>query len=244
MKVEVKLLLQQLADEMDDLFVFLGEEGKYDFPKRHGSGGEEGFVTDVIACYDLRLKKIFFCEKNFLSNVRTYGINERYSRVFTLHVLLHEFTHYALDLLNLQKHFHKLPTCARFDEPFCEYISLRACVNRCLKLFNYAREIIINEDEKKFLSILSSIQRPIPYVYFREIYARPENILGEPAEVTFLRLKSSVLEAKTQTVNFDQNIIFRSLFWAPHIISPKEIYTCDLKRKIRPVGVVNVPLSH
>lgn len=240
MRVGVSWLLQQLANEMNDLFVFLGEKSKHNFPKRHK---EEGFVVDTLAYYDPRLKKIFFCEKNFLESARgIYNISdEKFLRVFALYVLLHEFTHYALDLLGFQNHFHRLPDCVKFDEPFCEYVSLRACISGRLKLFNYEREVIINESEKRFLPFLSSMSRPAPYCYFREIYARPENLLGKSAEIIFLKLKNTLSKMKTPIINPDQNAIFRLLLTSQPI-SLKEIYRRDLKRKIRVVGIINAPI--
>lgn len=238
MKTGTSQLLKQIADEMNDLFIFLGEEGGYKFPKCKG----EGFVVDSVASYDLRLKKIFFCEGNFLNSIRIYGVNdERFLRIFALYVLLHEFTHYALDILGLQSRLHGVPLYARFDEPFCEYIALRACVNGYLKLFGCRREIAVSEGERGFLPLISSIPRPAPYCYFKEIYARPENLLGMPSEIIFIRLTNTFLKVRSLMTNPDQNAIFRLLLFSQPI-PPKKVCRWSLRRKVKAVGVVNVPL--
>ncbi|MEM2292729.1 MAG: hypothetical protein QXS74_08285 [Nitrososphaeria archaeon] len=99
---------------------------------------------------------------------------------------------------------------------------------------------MINEGEKRFLPLLSLILRPTPYCYFREIYARSENVLGEPAENIFLKLKDVFSKVKTLVTNPDKDAIFRSLLIS-QLMSPKKIYRPDLKGKIKTMGIINAP---
>lgn len=238
--MKVRQLLQQLANEMNNLFVFMGD-GAYEFPKQRG----EDFIVDTIACYDLRLKKVFFCEENFLRIIERYKeLGEEFSRIFAIYILLHEFTHYVLDHLGIGQDFFGSPMALRFDEPFCEYIAIRACVDGRLRLFNCEWKVMVSEYEKKFTSFISSMPRPAPYCYFREIYARSDNLLGESAETIFLRIKNTFSRIRVLQENPSPTAIFRLLL-ASNAISPKEIYTYEqkIKKGIKAVGVVNASVS-
>jgi hypothetical protein len=208
-KERVFILFKQLVGELEGLFVFRGERYRCECMK----GYEEGLVVDRLAYYDLRLKEIFVCEKNLLQALTTYKVGEGCERMFMLYVLLHEFVHYVLDFLGFGPVLVRLPNSVRFDEPFSEYIALRSCIEGRLRIFGYVKEIHVKEDEKRCVSLFSTMYRPAPYRYFKPLYASQENLLNISAELIFLKLVR--IFSRIPAVNPDPIALSRLLFVGP-----------------------------
>ncbi|MHA1334091.1 MAG: hypothetical protein ACTSPL_08505 [Candidatus Odinarchaeia archaeon] len=180
-------LLLKIISHMPDMFKYMGE--RTCSPPKYSQRGEEGFIVETIAWYEPRYKSITFNMQGFYRSVKTFKIPEEYWNLFLFYILMHEFCHYVLDMAGFYRDKDVSANFA-FDEPFCEYIALKTCLDKCFKVFNYKREInfIIDEEVKKALPVISSLPRPAPYNYFRELYGRAHFILRVAPEDTLIRI--------------------------------------------------------
>ncbi|MEM4444112.1 MAG: hypothetical protein QXJ21_01980 [Thermofilum sp.] len=153
---------------------------------------KEGLVVDLLAFYDPKAKMIVFCAPEFEREVRRYRISSAACcEVFALYVLLHEFTHYIIDVFGLSGWLRELDESKRFDEPFCEYAALRALATGVYRAFEFERRLCAPPRARECLPFIASLPRPHPYRLFRELYAAPHEIFGTSAESIFLSMLSA-----------------------------------------------------
>jgi len=191
-------MLTRLAELacIKDLFEFVGADqitaSRYESRCREARV-EEMLVVDLLAFYDLEAKVIVFCASEFEREVRRFRIClAACCEVFALYVLLHEFTHYIMDVFGLNRWLRKLEESKRFDEPFCEYAALRALATGVYRVFEFERRLRVPPRTQECLPFIASLPRPYPYRLFRELYAAPHEIFGTSAESILLSMLSAI----------------------------------------------------
>ncbi|MEM1810809.1 MAG: hypothetical protein QW448_04540 [Thermofilaceae archaeon] len=191
-------MLTRLAELacIKDLFEFVGADqitaSRYESRCREARV-EEMLVVDHLAFYDLEAKVIVFCASEFEREVRRFRIcSAACCEVFALYVLLHEFTHYIMDVFGLNRWLRKLEESKRFDEPFCEYAALRALATEVYRVFEFERRLRVPPRTQECLPFIASLPRPYPYRLFRELYAAPHEIFGTSAESILLSMLSAI----------------------------------------------------
>jgi hypothetical protein len=230
-------LFKNLISDLGGLFIFRGVRFRcrckcVDVP-------DGRLVVDILAYYDPGTKEVFVCSRNLNKAINAYKLDVSCARMFILYVLLHEFVHYALDYLGFRPLLTRLPDKVRFDEPFCEYVALRSCVEGRLRLFgSIIRELPGKEDEKRCVPLFSTFSRPVPYSYFNRIYAPQEGLLNVSAEAIFMKFVK--MFSRIPAVNSDPITLTRMLFIDPttelalRVIKPY----MRLLQKIPAVGVL------
>jgi len=173
MNPAIKHIIEQLRREVRYPTGFIDE--RYLIPDIYGF-----FVCKE--CHRSFLDSGIYILINKIENSLRYYLNFLDPVVFSQYILLHELAHLIVhcvlpkdDRIDYVQAESEIGSYRDFEEAYCDYCAIEGLRNGNLRVLN--QSVMIPREEDFEVTLISSIPRPIPYMYFKRL-VRLQEIKG------------------------------------------------------------------